>query len=360
VDQKPERLLFVAVPHPSHVGGALKRAAVELKLEVALLNMEEASQAPRLWRQFNWHLRERRPSKLRQFSRKVVEQVKTFAPRWVLSTGLAPLTGAAVQAIRQHGALIANYSTDDPWSQAQGGEWFRESLPYYDAIYSTRSSNLADFQRIGCASVEFLPFAYDPLVHFPEGPSTEIPSALCDVVFVGGADKDRLPYMEALVRAGLNLHLWGGYWQSNALFRECAFGHADGATTRRAVGGAKICLCLVRRANRDGHAMRSFEIPAMGGCMLAEDTEEHREIFGAEGVAVIYFNSIPQMVEKARWLLAHAEERKRLASAAHALITGGKNTYADRLKTILQRTEEIAGSYPAAGEPGGVGNHHEA
>jgi spore maturation protein CgeB len=266
----------------------------------------------------------------------VVEQVKAFAPRWVISTGLAHLAGAAVQAIRRNGARIANYSTDDPWSRAQGGEWFRESLPHYDAIYSTRRSNLADFRRIGCASVEFLPLAYDPLVHFPEEPSTEIPDALCDVVFVGAADKDRLPYMEALVQAGLNLHLWGGYWKKIAFFREYAFGHADGAATRRAIAGAKICLCLVRRANRDGHAMRSFEVPAMGGCMLAEDTEEHREIFGAEGRAVVYFNSIPQMVEKARWLLAHPEERKRLAAASHALITGGKNTYADRLQTILQ------------------------
>ena len=55
-------------------------------------------------------------------------------------------------------------------------------------------------------------------------------------------------------------------------------------------GAAKVNLCLVRRAKRDGHVMRSFEIAAVGGCMLAQDTDEHREIFGPEGEAVRLFS----------------------------------------------------------------------
>ena len=90
--------------------------------------------------------------------------------------------------------------------------------------------------------------------------------------------------------------------------------------------------------------MRSFEVPAMRGCMLAEDTSEHREMFGPNGEAVIYFRSVPEMVDRARWLLENEAERKRLASAAHHRITGGRNTYADRLQTML----ETAGLKPAA------------
>jgi len=43
------------------------------------------------------------------------------------------------------------------------------------------------------------------------------------------------------------------------------------------------------------------------------------------------------MVERRRWLLGHDLERCRLAAAVHAHITQGRNTYADRLQTILQR-----------------------
>jgi spore maturation protein CgeB len=83
--------------------------------------------------------------------------------------------------------------------------------------------------------------------------------------------------------------------------------------------------------------MRSFEIPAIGACMLTEDTEEHRAIFGADEENVVYFRSKEEMVDRLRWLLEHDAERVRLAGAAHRLIAGGKNTYRDRLETMLNR-----------------------
>ena len=84
--------------------------------------------------------------------------------------------------------------------------------------------------------------------------------------------------------------------------------------------------------------MRTFEVPAVGGCMLTEDTAEHREIFGLEGESVLYFLGEVEMVAKARWLLDRPEERRRLAEAAHAKIQSGYCTYQDRLRQIIQRT----------------------
>ena len=110
---------------------------------------------------------------------------------------------------------------------------------------------------------------------------------------------------------------------------------ADPAMLRRAIGAAKIALCLVRRANRDGHSMRTFEVPAVGACPLLEDTEEHRELFGEEGQAAIYFSTIHEMVAKAKWLLEHDTERQQITDAAHRLITGGQHTYKDRLCQML-------------------------
>jgi spore maturation protein CgeB len=82
--------------------------------------------------------------------------------------------------------------------------------------------------------------------------------------------------------------------------------------------------------------MRTFEAAAMGGCLLIEDTAEHREIFGRDGDAVVYFRSIPEMVGRAKSLLQHDADRYRLASAAHARVTQGGNTYADRLQRIIE------------------------
>jgi hypothetical protein len=184
----------------------------------------------------------------------------------------------------------------------------------------------------------YLPFAYAPESHFPEKPTNgEYARLQSDIIFAGGADRDRVPYMETLIQAGFGVALYGGYWERYAQTAPAGRGQADAATLRKAVSAAKVSLCLVRRANRDGNVMRSFELPAMAACMLAEDTEEHREIFGNDGEAVAFFRTRDEMVEKFRWLLAHEEVRRRLRETAYRIITTGRNTYRDRLEAMLQQ-----------------------
>jgi spore maturation protein CgeB len=106
---------------------------------------------------------------------------------------------------------------------------------------------------------------------------------------------------------------------------------------RKAMAASKLALCLVRRQNRDGHCMRTFEIPAFGVCPLVERTPEHEELFGRDSrAAVAYFDNIPEMVATTRRLLAEEPERLRLANAAHALITGNEHTYGHRLLRIIE------------------------
>ena len=105
---------------------------------------------------------------------------------------------------------------------------------------------------------------------------------------------------------------------------------------RKIAAESYVSLCMVRRANRDGHCMRTFELAAMGACILAEKTDEHLRIFGADGESVVYFSSIGEMLEKVKWLLGHPAESVRLRRAVFQLITSRPNTYRDRLRTMLQ------------------------
>jgi spore maturation protein CgeB len=97
-----------------------------------------------------------------------------------------------------------------------------------------------------------------------------------------------------------------------------------------------VTLCLVRRANRDGQVMRSYEAAAIGACMLVEDTPEHRELFGEDGQAVVFFRGIDHMLARLWWLLEHATERHRLGAAVRDRISAGNHTYDDRLRSMLQ------------------------
>jgi spore maturation protein CgeB len=84
--------------------------------------------------------------------------------------------------------------------------------------------------------------------------------------------------------------------------------------------------------------MRTFEAAAMGGCLLVENTSEHRELFGPNLERVVYFESVQELQSAARWLLAHEPDRRRMANAVHTHITRGAHTYRDRLRSILEFT----------------------
>jgi spore maturation protein CgeB len=141
--------------------------------------------------------------------------------------------------------------------------------------------------------------------------------------------------MNALIEGGLKLALFGSYWDRH--FKTCAHwrGLADQNMIRSASAAARICLCLVRRANRDGHVMRSFEAAAIGGCILVEDTADHRELFGPNDHAVRYFRTIAELVREAKRLLADPTARHRLSTQLRKTIAAGQHTYAHRLADML-------------------------
>jgi spore maturation protein CgeB len=279
---------------------------------------------------------DRKPLRLERFSAAVVQWCRQARPAVLLTTGLAPVQAAALRQIGALGIRRVNYSTDDPWNPAQRAGWFLDALSQYDFVATPRRATLVDLQKATRAAVSFVPFAYDPELFFPvELSSGEQEELDADVIFAGGADDDRVPYIAALRSAGLTVALYGSYWERYKEMKPLTRGQIGVEHLRKAVSAARLALCLVRRANRDGHSMRTFEIPAVGACMLVEDTAEHREIFGDEGRTVVYFNKIEEMVSKARWLLEHPDERERLKHAAHRLIVTGRHTYSDRLQTML-------------------------
>ncbi len=238
-------LVLLGNPGVTHVGAHLYHAAKSLGLRVILVNTLEAFAGPIWVRKINWWVRGHRPPRLRQFSGQLVRLCREIRPTWLLATGLVPLTAAALKEIGQLSIARVNYLTDDPWNPAHRAPWFMKTLRLYDHLFSPRRANLVDLKAIGCQRVSYLPFAYAPEVHFPEphtrGEKEE--RAPADIIFAGGADRDRVPLLAALLRAGFQVELYGAYWERFAETRAHARGEADPQTLRRALGRAKVALC---------------------------------------------------------------------------------------------------------------------
>ena len=341
--------MIVGIMEEKHVGGQLRKAAEVLGVKAGCMDATEAYRGNGLLRKIAWHFR-RRPIGLSTFSSRVLAAAKEAKPSVVLTTGQAPLDEAVLEEMGEMGIFRANYSTDDPWNPAHQAGWFLRSLQQYDRVFSTRRANLDQFRGLGIQA-EHLPFGYDPDLYFAHwdkrshldgnlnrGEGREYRGSEQDKVFLaGGGDEDRYPLVRALQEAGIKMSLWGGYWEKAGLKSQ---GFLDAAGIRREAAQCMVSLLLVRRANRDGSAMRSFEIPACGACCVAEDTDEHREMFGPDGEAVLYFRTPEELVRRVREAFANPELRQRLRRNAHQAITGRPNTYVDRLKTILERVEE--------------------
>ena len=326
------RLLIIGVNQAGHMGSYFAAAARQLGIEHMIMDANAAEATGRLSQMFHWRLRGKRPARLTSFGRQVIDVCRDARPELVLTTGRAPLEVAHVKEMRALGSVVINYSTDDPWNRGLLAPYFLEALPAYDAIFTTRRANIEDFIRCGVRNVHYLAFGYDPEVHRP-WPENLPAAPPCDVMFVGGCDTDRLPLITALVDSGLNLALFGGYWNRHGATRAYWRGMAGQDAIRSASATAKICLCLVRRANRDGHVMRSFEAAAIGGCVLAEDTEDHRELFSD---AAFYFATQRELIEQAKRLVDDAETRKRLAQRLRARLAYSDQTYANRLATMFR------------------------
>ena len=316
-----KRLLLVAVPGAEHVGAHFLYAAKEMGLEARLHNSEDGYRGPLWKRRINWWLRGRLPGRLDEFSAGVVESCREFQPDAIITTGIAPLSAAALEEIGRLGIPRSNFLTDDPWNRWHRAPWFLRALPRYDRVFSPRHANLRDLEKLGCAGVSYLPFAYSPEIHFPD--SAAVPLANHDVVFVGGGDRDRMGPVIALIEAG------------RSQLQRAGCGCRSYAGTLVSVARDRLHhhdRVINDQSNRDGHSMRSYEVPAMRGCLLTEDTAEHREILGD---TVLYFRDHRELVENARALLADHALRARLAQAAYARVTGGGNAYSDRLKAML-------------------------
>ena len=238
--------------------------------------------------------------------------------------------------------ILVHYNPDDPFGAIRSGwKTFLRSAPFYDVNFVSREENLGEYKSLGCKNVYRFYRGYYPKLHWPITLSEmERKKYSSDVCFIGTWETERENYLVHLVKNGIPVNIWGRYWNRGKhwnLLKSSIKGIALwGEEYVKGLCYSKICLCFLRKQNRDQQNSRTFEIPACGGFMLAERTNEHLELF-EEGKEAEFFENENELLDKINYYLSHPEERKKIAAAGRKRCLASGYSCQDRVREMFAR-----------------------
>jgi len=252
-----------------------------------------------------------------------------------------------LRIIRQRSpkTIIVGYSPDDMMTKCNQRQNFLKGISLYDIYFTTKSFNVSELQELGCPRVVFIGNAYDSKIHRPLAVTAEDRTRFGGSVgFIGDYERERAEAIIYLAKNSVPVRVWGPNWN-----RKCKLSHPNVKIEGRPLWGddyAKAICCFdinlgfLRRINRDLQTGRSVEIPACGGFMLAERTDEHLELFEEDKEAV-FFSSNEELLEKTRYYLTHPQQRKAIAERGRQRCLKSGYSNHDRLREMLTVVEQM-------------------
>jgi len=266
---------------------------------------------------------------------------------WVdKGTAIQPSTLQAIK--RRTGAIFAVYNTDylgcnkHPWCLHLAG------IQNYDFYFTSNRLNVQLISDLGVRNVFLIPLGYDQEIHKP-GPVTreEATRLGASVGFIGHWEPTTEDLILRLLELGLPLRVRGTQWH-HARNKKRLAGTVEPHPVyqveyAQAILTTKINLGINSVQNKNQSSGRSFEIPAVGGFLLAERTLEHQAMY-VEGKEAEFFASAEELVEKANYYLEHEAERQQIAERGHERCISGGYSFKEIMANMVQTVEQACGS----------------
>jgi spore maturation protein CgeB len=266
----------------------------------------EPSLRSRIWRRLT---RRRRIADINHNLLKTLE-AGNYKALWVFKgMNLLPKT---LQTIQSLGVALFNYNADHPldfFSPGSGNQRVRDAYPFYDAHF-TYSHEICKtlLDQHPSVPVYVVPFGHD-VSEVLYRQLTDVPE-IRRACFIGNPDVERATQLSDLVKRGIELDVYGAHW--NKYIKSC-----EGVRIHKQVLGLeyfktlrryRVQLNFLRPHNKNSHNMRSFEVPAAGGIMLAPRTDEHVSFF-SENQEACYFDSLGEAANRCHEILNWTVEK---------------------------------------------------
>ena len=279
------------------------------------------------------------PFSLDRINAGIRKKIETFRPGilWIFKgMEIYPDT---LKYAKKKGVKLVNYNPDHPFEfefRGSGNRYIRESLQLYDLHFSYSRAIIRQLKQQFGQEGTWLPFGYDLNEQaYQDLKQTGEENKIC---FVGYADRNRAGVISQLVKAGLPVDVYGPGWNdflaNGGKLNLC--GPVQGMQFWTTLRRYRIQLNIFRKQNKGSHNMRSFEIPAAGGLMLAPYSSEQADFF-EEGKEVFFYKNPEEMIEKARWMLSISPNQSKefRANARNRCTTSGYS-YCHRAEFVAE------------------------
>lgn len=272
--------------------------------------------------------------------------VRQHRPDVVLLWTALPVWPSTVQAMLRR-SWVASYTNDDPFgTRGTGLFWrhFRAWLPLVSSHHVYRAPNLLEFSAAGAQHVALLPSYFVPGVHFRDSTAAEsFRYGVPDAVFIGTGEPLRVAAINHLARRGVRVAVYGRIdsWSGLPLHPSVTLRPLASPTEyRRIVSGAPVTLGFLSRQNRDDYTRRYFEVPACGGCLVAERTTFAETLF-VSGKEMLFYSTLDELYARVTQVLCSNDARNRLADAARVRCTQSRYDVGSRASQWLSDTQSF-------------------
>lgn len=298
--------------------------------------------------------------RVNRLNRDFVERARACEPDAIIvyrGSHIFPQTLRALKAILPQTRLVG-YNNDDPFSPRYP-KWlwrhFLGGIPEYDLILSYRPANIEEYVAAGARRVNLWRSWFCPSLHHPLVLSEQDRKRYeCDVVFVGHFEDDgRLSVIANLAEAGFRVKVFGPYkglgpsgWHGKIdrypSLRGCVpTEYLSGEEYVKALCSARIALCFLSKLNRDSYTRRCFEIPAVGGALFSEYSDDLDSLF-SEGVDAEFFRDSSELIAKVHTYLSDLSRLDTLRSAGMRRVWNDGHDVGSRARQLVKWIEEIA------------------